>query len=176
MAIAATSPLLAWRNGIYIAAAFAGIFALALLLLQPLLIRGFLPGFSGPSGRYAHRWVGSALVLAVVIHVAGLWLTSAPDVIDALTFQSPTPFSAWGVIAMWALFISALIAAFRRRLRFGLKTWRLVHTALAIIIVIGSVVHIILIEGTMGPLSKAMLCFMVVAATIKALVDLDVGT
>ena len=33
------------------------------------------------------------MAVAVVIHVAGLWITSPPDMIDALLFTSPTPFS-----------------------------------------------------------------------------------
>ena len=44
IAAAAASPLLAWRDPVYIAAGFAGIVGLALLLVQPLLIGGYLPG------------------------------------------------------------------------------------------------------------------------------------
>ena len=77
--------------------------------------------------------------MAVVIHVGGLWFTSPPDMIDALLFRSPTPFSPFGVIAMWAIFAVALLAAFRRRLR--PRTWRIAHMLLAIVIVAGSVVH-----------------------------------
>ena len=92
IAAAAASPLLAWRDAVYILAGFAGIIALGLLLVQPLLIGGYLPGFSAYRGRRAHRWIGGALVAAMVIHVGGLWITSPPDMIDALTFTSPTPF------------------------------------------------------------------------------------
>ena len=120
---AATSPLLAWREPIYIAAGFAGVVALGLLLLQPLLAGGYLPGVRMRLGRRLHVWVGAGLVLAVVVHVAGLWLTSPPDVVDALLFRSPTPFSVWGVIAMWAVFATSLLGALRGRLR--LVIWRL---------------------------------------------------
>ena len=106
------------------------------MLFQPLLIGGYLPGFSGRIGRRVHHWIGGALVAAVVIHVGGLWITSPPDMIDALLFASPTPFSPFGVIAMWAIFAVALLAAFRRRLR--PRTWRIAHTLLAIVIVVGS--------------------------------------
>src|SRR5436190_22420133 len=92
IAAAAASPLLEWRGPVYILAGFAGIVALGLILVQPLLIAGYLPGLSGRIGRRAHLWSGSALVLAVVIQVGGLWITSPPDMIDALTFTSPTPF------------------------------------------------------------------------------------
>ncbi len=174
IAAAAASPLLAWRDPVYIAAGFAGVIALGLMLVQPLLIGGHLPGLSGHRGRRGHRWIGGMLVVAMVIHVGGLWITSPPDVIDALLFASPTPFSAWGVIAMWAIFAVALLAALRRRLRLRPRTWRIGHTFLAVVIVVGSVVHGILIEGTMETVSKAALCAMILAATTKVMVDLRV--
>src|SRR3954447_26194828 len=111
IALAMTSDLIAWRGTVYILAGFAGIFALGLMLVQPLLIAGYLPGLSAYRGRRAHRWIGGALVVAVLIHVGGLWITSPPDMIDALTFTSPTPFSPFGVIAMLAIFAVALLAA-----------------------------------------------------------------
>ena len=86
-----------------------GVLSLGLLLLQPLLAGRYLPGLSAVMSRHIHRWIGLTLVLAIVVHVAGLWLTSPPDVVDALLFVSPTPFSAWGVIAMWTAFGAALL-------------------------------------------------------------------
>ena len=174
IAAAAASPLLAWRDAVYILAGFAGIIALGLLLVQPLLIGGYLPGFSAYRGRRAHRWIGGVLVAAVVIHVGGLWITSPPDMIDALLFASPTPFSPWGVIAMWAIFAVALLAALRRRLGLRPRTWRIAHMLFAIVIVVGSVVHGVLIEGTMETVSKVALCALVLAAAIKVMADLRV--
>ncbi|WP_244645921.1 ferric reductase-like transmembrane domain-containing protein [Bradyrhizobium campsiandrae] len=172
VALAATSEQLAWRGPVYILAGFAGIIALGLVLVQPLLIGGVLPGLSAYRSRRVHHWIGGALILAVVIHVAGLWFTSPPDMIDALTFSSPTPFSPFGVIAMWAIFAVALLASMRRRLGLRLRTWRAVHIPLAIVIVIGAVVHCLLIEGTMETVSKAVLCAAVLAAAVKVMVDL----
>jgi len=165
---AANSPQLAWRSPIYIAAGFAGVIAMGLLLIQPLLAGGLLPGLPA--------LIGTFLVLAIVIHVAALWITSPPDVIDALLFDSPTPFSNWGVVAMWAVFASAFLAALRKRLRLRPRTWRIAHTGLATIIVIGSVVHAMLIEGTMETFTKAALCALVVIATAKVIYDLRLWT
>src|SRR5215813_2284023 len=170
IAAAAASPLLAWRGPVYILAGFAGIVALGLALVQPLLIAGYLPELSAYRGRRVHHWTGGALVVVVVVHVAGLWISSPPDMIDALLFVSPTPFSPFGVIAMWAIFAVALLAAFRRRLR--LRTWRIAHMVLAAVIVVGSVVHGMLIEGAMETVSKAALCALVLGAAIKVMVDL----
>jgi hypothetical protein len=172
IAAAAASPLLAWRGPLYILAGFAGIVALGLVLFQPLLIGGYLPGLAAYRGRRAHHWIGGALVAAIVIHVAGLWITSPPDMIDALLFTSPTPFSPFGVVAMWAIFAVAVLAALRRRLGLRPRTWRIAHMSLAVIIVTGSVVHCMLVEGAMETVTKAALCALVLGATTKVMTDL----
>jgi hypothetical protein len=174
IAAAAASPLLEWRGPIYILGGFAGIVGLGLLLVQPLLIGGFLPGPSAYRSRRTHLWIGGVLVVAVVIHVVGLWITSPPDMIDALLLTSPTPFSAFGVIAMWAIFAVALLVTLRRRLGLRPRTWRIAHTLLAVVIVIGSVVHALLIEGAMETVSKAALCALVLVAAAKVIADLRV--
>lgn len=173
---AAASPLLAWRQPIYIAAGFAGVVGLALLLVQPLLAGGSLPGLGRRAGRRLHGWIGAALVVAVLIHLGGLWIVSPPDVVDALLFRSPTPFSAWGVIALIAVLAAAGLAALRRRLGLRLAVWRLAHMSLAAVIVVGTVVHALLIEGTMGTVSKVVLCGLVVAALVKVWVDVKPWT
>ncbi|MEM9639540.1 MAG: ferric reductase-like transmembrane domain-containing protein [Pseudomonadota bacterium] len=172
LAAAASSPLLAWRDPIYIVAGFAGIIALCLLLLQPLLASGALPGLPARRSRRLHRWSGLGVLTAVVVHVVGLWITSPPDVVDALLFISPTPFSAWGVIAMWAAFAAGLLAALRRKWRIRPMLWRNIHVSLAVVVVIGTVIHAILIEGAMETWSKLALCGLAVIATVKLLRDL----
>ena len=87
LGLAGTSEYLSWRDPIYIAAGFAGVAALCLTLLQPLLVGGWLPGLRPPRGHRVHRVVGVVLVAAVVVHVAGLWITSPPDVEDALLLR-----------------------------------------------------------------------------------------
>jgi predicted ferric reductase len=174
IAIASRSPLLAWREPVYIAAGFAGIAAMALLLVQPLLAGGHLPGLPVRPGRQVHRWLGVALVVLVLAHVGGLWVTSAPDVIDALLFASPTPFSVWGVVAMWAVFAAALLALLRRKLRLAPATWRIGHTGLAVVIVVGTIVHALLIEGTMGVVSKALFCLALAAVMTKVVIELAI--
>jgi len=169
---AAQSPYLAYRQPVYILGGFAGIFGLALLFLQPLLALGLLPGLEGRRGRFVHRLVGAGLLLAVIVHVAGLWITSPPDVVDALTFTSPTPFSAWGVVAMWAVFATTALALSRRRLGLAPRRWKLWHGTFAVIVVTGTVVHAMLIEGAMEPVTKALLCALAVVATVRAVAGL----
>lgn len=172
LVIAADSPQLAWRDPIYIAAGFAGVLAMGLLLLQPLLAGGYLPGLVLRRARRWHAWVGTALVVLVAIHVVFLWITSPPDVIDVLLFRSPTPFSAWGAIGMWAVFAAGMVAALRRKLHLRPPVWRLVHASLVSVVVVCSVVHAVQIEGTMGTVSKTLLCLLVAAAAVRVMIDL----
>jgi predicted ferric reductase len=167
---AAASPLLAWREPVYIVAGFAGIVAMALMPLQPFLAAGSLPGVPIARSRRIHRIIGFALVALVLLHVFGLWITSPPDVVDALLLVSPTPFSLWGVIAMWGLAAAALLALLRKRL--ALRSFRIGHTALVITVVLGTVAHALLIEGTMEQISKLVLCAVLLAATAWAVLGL----
>ena len=170
--VASTSPLLEWREPVYIIAGLAGVVAMSFLLLQPILVVGFLPGTKGVRGRRYHRWLGVGLLAAVAIHIVGLWITSPPDVIDALLFRSPTPFSLWGVIAMWAVIGTAVLGLLRRHLNLKRNLWRFLHTALAFVVVTGGVIHALEIDGTMGIISRAVLCALTLAATIWAMVEL----
>jgi len=165
------SPLLEYRSPIYIAAGFSGVIGMTLLLFQPLLAAGYLPGLTGRRGRRMHQLAGILLVVLILLHIAGLWITSPPDVIDALLFVSPTPFSVWGVIAMWATFAAACLAALRRTMRLQPRTWRWSHKTFVTFIVSGTVVHALKIEGTMEFYSKVMLCALVISATVLALID-----
>ena len=158
--IAAGSPQLGWREPVYIVAGFAGIVGLCLLLMQSLLIGGAL--LHGAAAARLHAWSGTALVLAVAVHVGGLWITSPPDVIDVLMFRSPTPFGVWGALAMWAIIAAAILAVFRRRI--GLRWFRLAHTTFVTIVVLGTVLHAVLLQGAMGQISKVVLCGAVLAA------------
>jgi predicted ferric reductase len=174
VAVAAFSPYLASRNLPYIVGGFAGIIGLSLLFLQPLLPAGYLAGSEGATGRRWHRWLGVAIIMAVALHVGGLYLASPPDTIDALLLVSPTPFSVYGVTAMWGVVATTILVLLRRRLGLRHSVWWLIHNGLAAIVVVATVIHALQIEGAMEPISKGILCLAVVAATGVALLDLRV--
>ncbi|WP_121068447.1 ferric reductase-like transmembrane domain-containing protein [Chachezhania antarctica] len=173
-ALAAASPFLAYRDAPYIAGGFAGILALALLLPKPLMAAGWLPGLEGPRGRRWHRWVGALLVACVVVHVGGLFVASPPDTLDALLLVSPTPFSVYGVTAMWAVLLTALLVALRRRLGLRPVVWNVLHNALALVVVVATVVHAVQIQGAMEIVSKWVLCLAVIAVSVAVLFDLRI--
>lgn len=169
--IASTSPYLASRDTAYIVAGFAGIVALGLFLLQPLFAAGYLRGVSPAQARKWHRRIGAAISICVVLHIAGLYLTSPPDTIDALLLASPTPFSIFGVVAMWGIIITVFLVVARKRLRLRYPAWQVTHKALAFIMVLSTVIHALQIDGTMGLVSKWVLCVAVLMAAVIAIVD-----
>lgn len=174
LVVASQSPYLAYRDPTYIVAGFAGILSLLLFLLQPLLAGGHIPGLRPRTARIWHRATGSVIVLAVVAHVGGLYLTSPPDTFDALLLVSPTPFSLYGVVALWGMIITAILVMLRRRLPLRFLHWAVLHNVLAVIIVTSTVVHALLIEGTMGPVSKSITCLAVVGTTLWVVWDMRV--
>ena len=163
---AAMSPLLQWRDPIYIVAGLAGVVGMALMLVQPLLVIGALPGLSLSASRRLHRYGGFVLVLVVALHVIGLWINSPPDVIDILLLRSPTPFAIWGLLAMWAIFGAGVWAVLRSRL--PLRIWRWGHSGLVLLAVVGTVVHAVQITGTMEPVTKAVLSIALLRALLMA--------
>jgi hypothetical protein len=170
--LALYSPLLAWRSPVYIGASLAGIVGLMLLLVQPILATGIYLKLPRKRSLKLHHWCGAALFVSVILHVSGLWLTSPPDVIDALTFMSPTPFSLWGVLAMWGAFVTAGLVFWRHkkptRTPQSRNIWAKAHTALALFITLCTSLHALLIDGTMEPISKIILCGLAVLASLWA--------
>ena len=160
---ATTSPFLSGRSVAYLIGGFAGIVALSVLFVQPILAMGILPRMPPPKSRKWHRTLGAVLVGLVVVHVGGLYLTSPPDTLDALLLVSPTPFSVYGVIAMWVTFATAGLALLRKKMR--LRVWTFIHTAMALIIVIGTVIHAMQIQGAMEPVSKWSICIAALLAS-----------
>lgn len=67
---------------------------------------------------------------------------------------------------MWATFAAALLAVFRRKLPIATHYWRFAHTSVTALVVATSVAHAMLIDGTMGNISKAMLSIAIVVTTI----------
>jgi predicted ferric reductase len=169
LGIAAANPLQANRDALWIVGGMSGIVALAFLLVQPLLAAGYLPGPSLIAGRRWHRWLGIMIIVAVGLHIGGLYLSSPEDITDALLLVAPTPFSVYGVIGLCGVVLTAVLVAVRSRSGLRYASWRILHNAIALVIVISSIVHALLIEGAMGSISKAILCALVFAATIIVL-------
>lgn len=169
VAVAAASPLLGGRDLVWVLGGMAGVVALSLLFVQPLLVSAWLPGTRGRTGIAWHR-LGGALALALVLaHVGGLYIYSPEDIADALLLVAPTPFSLYGVTGLAALSLAALLGFSRRLVRLPPILWRGLHLGLAAVAAVASVVHAWMIEGAMEGLTKGMICAAVVLATLAVL-------
>src|SRR5438128_2573059 len=81
---AALSPLQAGREFLWLVGGMAGVVALSLLFVQPLLM-ATSPALVAPGdGVLWHRWVGVAIVALVGLHVGALYAYSPDDITDAL--------------------------------------------------------------------------------------------
>ena len=75
---------------------------------------------------------------------------------------------------MWGVVATVALVALRRRLGLRYPTWLIVHNALALIVVVATVVHALQIEGAMEIVSKWAICIAALATTSVALFDLRV--
>ncbi|CAN7278953.1 ferric reductase-like transmembrane domain-containing protein [Bosea sp. LjRoot237] len=171
---AAASPLQRGREFLWVIGGMAGVVALSLLFVQPLLTATAPVLMPAARGLRWHRWGGIAIVAAVALHIGALYAYSPEDVMDALLLVAPTPFSLYGVISLWCLVLTAILAAMRRRLRLSHRNWRIAHSVLAVAIVSAGVVHAILIEGAMEETSKLMVCIAALAATTVGALEINV--
>jgi hypothetical protein len=163
---ATTSPYLAYRGPIYILAGFAGIIAMSLLLLQPLLSLPPRRIIAVPAARRWHRIVGTSIIVLVLVHVGGLYVVSPPDTLDALMLRAPTLFSLFGVAAFWGCVLTASLAITRRKLPLRPTHWKRLHQTIASAVAIATVIHAVQIEGAMEPITKAGLGGAIILATV----------
>ena len=135
-----------------------------------------LLGFRGDMDReLAHYHPrGVAIIAMVALHVGALYAYSPEDVMDALLLVAPTPFSLYGVIGLWCVILTGVLAAARRRLRLGHRRWRIAHSVLAVAIVSATAVHAVLIEGAMEEISKLAICLAALATTSFGAVEINI--
>jgi predicted ferric reductase len=79
IALATTSPYLAYRGPLYIAAGFAGIVAMSLFVLQPLLACPVRALIAPATARRWHRIIGASILILILAHVVGLYFVSPPQ-------------------------------------------------------------------------------------------------
>ena len=168
IALATTSLHLAYRGPLYIAAGFAGIVAMSLFVLQPLLACPVRALIAPATARRWHRIIGGSILILILAHAVGLYFVSPPDTIDASLLRAPTWFSLFGVVALWGAVLTALLAMTRLKLPMRPRSWKRLHQSIASIVVIATALHAIQIEGAMEVMSKPLLAGTIVAATVFA--------
>jgi predicted ferric reductase len=171
---AAASPLQKGRELLWVIGGMAGVVAMSLLFIQPLF-KAAVPALLTPRhGIYWHRIGGIAIVAMVALHVGALYAYSPDDITDALLLVAPTRFSLYGVISMWCVVLTAILAATRRLLRLDYGLWRILHSVLAVAIVASGAIHAIQIEGAMEDYSKFAICIAALAVTTLGALEVNV--
>jgi predicted ferric reductase len=171
---AAASPLQKGREWLWVVGGMAGVVAMSLLFVQPLFTAAAPMLVGGRDGLRWHRLGGMAIVAMVALHVGALYAYSPDDITDALLLVAPTRFSLYGVISMWCLVLTAVLAATRRMMRLDYRLWRIFHSVLAVAVVASGAVHAIQIEGAMEDYSKLVICLAALAAATAGAIEVNV--
>jgi predicted ferric reductase len=155
-----------WTN-FSVALGFVG---LTMMGLEFALVARFAP-VAAPFGQDAllqfHRQIGYVGLAFVFGHVALSlkWESLTPS--DAV--QAPA--LVWfGVAAVAAVVVLIATSVWRLRLRLSYELWHLIHTVLAVVAVVGALVHVYLVDEYVSTLWKQALWGLMAAAFLSLLV------
>ena len=155
-----------WTN-FSVALGFVG---LAMLGLEFALVARFEP-VAAPFGEDAllqfHRQIGYVGLAFILVHfaISAKWDEVTPS--KALA----APALVWfGMVALLALVVLIGTSVWRRRLRLSYETWHLVHTALAVVLVLGALGHVLLVNEYVSSVWKQILWAFMSAAFVALIV------
>src|SRR5262245_32652921 len=159
-----------WTN-LSVALGFVG---LAMMGLEFALVARF-QAMAAPFGQDAllqfHRQIGYVGLGFVLLHVAlsahwrELWakLTRSPD-----TVATPA-LVVLGSLAVLALIALVVTSVWRRQLRISYEWWHALHTVLAVVAIVGALVHVYLVDGYVNAPWKRVLWALMSAAFLGLL-------
>jgi predicted ferric reductase len=142
-----------WTN-LSVALGFVG---LAMMGLEFVLVARFRP-VAAPFGQDAllqfHRQIGYAGLAFVLVHfvISAQW--------DQLTLSKAlaAPLLVWfGMAALLALIVLIVTSVWRQRLRLSYEAWHVVHTVLALVLVVGALGHVLFVDEYVSSLWKQIL-------------------
>src|SRR5262245_49479315 len=151
-----------------------GFVGLAMMGLEFALVARF-EAMAAPFGQDAllqfHRQIGYVGLAFVLVHVA---LSAHWDELwNKLTFREavPTPPLVWlGAAAAFAAIVRVVTSVWRRPLRLSYEWWHAIHTVLAVVTVVGALVHVYLVDDYVGTLWKRVLWGLMSAAFLGLVV------
>src|SRR5262245_19299207 len=170
-AIGGSRPDLGFATNLSVAFGFVG---LAMMGLEFALVARF-EAVAAPFGQDAllqfHRQIGYVGLGFVLIHVAvsahwrEVWarLTFSPD-----TATTPA-LVVLGALALVALIALVVTSVWRRQLRISYEWWHAIHTVLAVVAVVGALVHVYLVDGYVNAPWKQVLWGLMSAAFLGLL-------
>jgi predicted ferric reductase len=147
-----------------------GFVGLAMMGLEFVLVARFRL-LAAPFGQDAllqfHRQIGYVGLAFVLIHfaISAHWSEVTPA--KALA----APLLVWfGMAALLALIVLIVSSVWRRRLRLSYEAWHLLHTVLALVLVVGALLHILFVDEYVSSLWKQILWGLMSAAFVGLLV------
>jgi predicted ferric reductase len=147
-----------------------GFVGLAMMGLEFVLVARFRP-LAAPFGQDAllqfHRQIGYVGLAFVLIHFAISAQWSELTLANALE----APLLVWfGMAALGALIVLIVSSVWRRQLRLSYEVWHIVHIALAVVLVVGALLHILFVDEYVSSLWKQILWGLMSAAFVGLLV------
>lgn len=134
-----------------------GFVGLAMMGLEFALVARFRP-LAAPFGQDAllqfHRQIGYVGLAFVLVHfaISARWNEATPA--KALA----APLLVWfGMAALLALVVLIAISVWRRQLRLSYEAWHVLHTALALVLVVGALLHVLFVDEYVSSLWKQIL-------------------
>jgi predicted ferric reductase len=147
-----------------------GFVGLAMMGLEFVLVARFR-AVAAPFGQDAllqfHRQIGYVGLGFVLVHVA---LSTTWDRVNPGDAVNAPALVWFGVTAVGAVVVLVATSVWRLRLRLSYELWHLAHTALAVVAVVGALVHVYLVDEYVNTLWKQLLWGLMTAAFMALLV------
>jgi predicted ferric reductase len=147
-----------------------GFVGLSMMGLEFVLVARFRP-LAAPFGQDAllqfHRQIGYVGLAFILVHFAISAQWSALTLSNALA----APLLVWfGMGALTALVVLVATSVWRRPLRLSYEAWHVVHALLAVVLVVGALLHILFVDAYVSSLWKQILWGLMAAAFVGLLV------
>ncbi len=146
-----------------------GFVGLALMGIEFALVARVRP-VAEPFGTDAvidfHREIGYTGLVFVLVHVA---LSADWSQANPFTPSDTPAVVVVGAIAAGALVVLVATSVWRRRLRLSYEVWQVLHTVLAVVAVVGALVHILLVDYYVDSAWKRLLWAVMTAAFVGLL-------
>jgi predicted ferric reductase len=166
-AIGANHPEHGFWTNFSVALGFVG---LAMMGLEFALVARFRP-VAAPFGQDAllqfHRQIGYVGLAFILVHfaISAKW----DEVTPAKAIRAPA--LVWfGMAALLALVALITSSVWRRRLKLSYETWHLLHTVLALVLIVGALGHVFFVDEYVSSLWKQILWGLMSAAFVFLLV------
>jgi predicted ferric reductase len=153
-AIGANHPDLGFWHNFSIALGFAGLAMMGLEFAMVARIRPLAAPFGQDALLQFHRQIGYVGLAFILVHFA---ISAKWDELT-LTKALHAPLLVWfGMAAMLALIVLIASSVWRRRLRLSYEAWHVIHTVLALVLIVGALGHILFVDEYVSSIWKQIL-------------------